>query len=142
MLYHLNWLHCSPKMHQQFEHIFSMKNIFYKYPYNYTFVDEISCWVIFKHWAFVALAFYSFFFIVNLVVQCIMYRKKISPLQDTCIYMLWMSIPQFHSLNFQFVWLRWCFVLFLLFSGARMLNVILRLLQVVWNVHLLFFISF
>lgn len=141
MLYHLNWLHCSPKMHQQFEHIFSMKNIFYKYPYNYTCVDEISCWVIFEHLLHYSFLFFSFFFIVNLVVQCIMYRKKIITI-TRYMYMLWMSIPQFHSLNFQFVWLRWCFVLFLLFSGARMLNVILRLLQVVWNVHLLFFISF
>lgn len=73
------------KMHQQFEHIFSMKNIFYKYPYNYTFVDEISCWVIFEHLLHYSFLFYFFFFIVNLVVQCIMYRKKRSPLQDTCI---------------------------------------------------------
>lgn len=85
MLYHLNWLHCSPKMHQQFEHIFSMKNIFYKYPYNYTFVEEISRWVIFEHLLHYSFLFYFFFFIVNLVVQCIMYRKKRSPLQDTCI---------------------------------------------------------
>lgn len=141
MLYHLNWLHCSPKMHQQFEHIFSMKNIFYKYPYNYTFVDEISCWVIFEHLLHYSFLFFSFFFHCKLG-STVHYVQKKEITITRYMYMLWMSIPQFHSLNFQFVWLRWCFVLFLLFSGARMLNVILRLLQVVWNVHLLFFISF
>lgn len=127
-------------MHQQFEHIFSMKNIFYKYPYNYTFVDEISCWVIFEH--LLHYSFLFFFFFHCKLGSTVHYVQKKEITITRYMYMLWMSIPQFHSLNFQFVWLRWCFVLFLLFSGARMLNVILRLLQVVWNVHLLFFISF
>lgn len=128
------------KMHQQFEHIFSMKNIFYKYPYNYTFVDEISCWVIFEHLLHYSFLFYFFFHCK--LGSTVHYVQKKDITITRYMYMLWMSIPQFHSLNFQFVWLRWCFVLFLLFSGARMLNVILRLLQVVWYVHLLFFISF
>lgn len=123
-------------MHQQFEHIFSMKNIFYKYPYNYTFVDEISCWVIFEHLLHYSFLFYFFFHCK--LGSTVHYVQKKDITITRYMYMLWMSIPQFHSLNFQFVWLRWCFVLFLLFSGARMLNVILRLLQVVWNVHLLF----
>lgn len=140
MLYHLNWLHCSPKCTNSL-------NTFSPWKTSFINIHTITHLLMRFHvGSFLSIcciiAFFSIFFFHCKLGSTVHYVQKKEITITRYMYMLWMSIPQFHSLNFQFVWLRWCFVLFLLFSGARMLNVILRLLQVVWNVHLLFFISF